>query len=203
MRVNYVKYNKDTGEIRQWGTCGADNLILDPSHKEGDLLVLRGEGTNTTHYVQLPGLVIAQKPPQPSVNHVFDFARRAWVDPRTLDDMKALKWAEIKQARDLAEYGEFVYNDMVFDGDLDAQRRLAGCISLSKSAIAAGEAFQTAFTLSDNTVVTLTAEDFVGIEVAKLQAVATAFSHASALRTQIQGTTSIAQLSLINWNTGL
>lgn len=200
MKIPYVQYTQDTGEIMQWGETTADNPVFTPGYSYRGLLVLSGKGNNATHYVRLTDLVIVEKPIQPSINHVFDYPSSTWVDPRTLADMQALKWAEIKQARDLAEFSEFAYNGMVFDGDVDSQRRLAGYISISKSAIAAGTPFQAVFTLANNTEVVLSAQDFVGIELAKIMAVASAFTQAAALRGQIFATTSIAQVTLIQWN---
>ena len=79
MMVKYVKYLKDTGEIRQWGSTTEDNPIFSPDFVEGDLCVLLGEGTNATHYVQLPDQVIVQKPVQPSPYHVFNYSTAQWV----------------------------------------------------------------------------------------------------------------------------
>lgn len=199
MRVNYIKYNQNTGEIRQWGDCAPDNPILSPSHDEGELKVMVGVGTNTTHYVDLSDLTIKGKPSQPSDNYVFDYVLKEWVDPRSFADMQALKWEDIKKFRDAAEFGPFQYNGMEFDGDVDAQRRLSGYISISKGAIAAEQPFSAVFTLANNTEVLLTAQDFVGIEIAKVSSVAAAFSKAADLRKQIEAAGTLAELNAINW----
>ena len=138
-------------------------------------------------------------PVRPSVHHVFDRLTKQWIDQRTLADFKAAKWAEIKRHRDTAEFATFTYSGMVFDGDLDAQRRLTAYISISKSAIAAGQPFAAKFILANNQVVTLTAQNFVGIELAKVQAVAAAFAHAAALRLQIEAATTAAELDALAW----
>ena len=136
---------------------------------------------------------------RPSQNHRFNYSTKQWEDPRTLEDLQALKWAEIKQARTQAEFGPFIYNGMEFDGDLDAQRRLASYISVSKSAIASGVPFQAEFILADDSVVTLTAQDFVGIEMAKVQQVAAAFAHAVQLRAQIDAATTKEEVEAVVW----
>lgn len=170
---------------------------------EGDLSgnMLEGEtcipGVYSLHYVH-EGLVLPL-PTQPSPHHTFDYTTKQWVDPRTLSDLKAAKWAEIKGCRDTAEFATFTYSGMVFDCDLDAQRRLTAYISISKSAIAAGQPFAVEFILANNQVVTLTAQNFVGIELAKVQAVAAAFEHAAALRKQIEAATTAAELDALVW----
>ena len=138
-------------------------------------------------------------PVRPSVHHVFDRLTKQWIDQRTLADFKAAKWAEIKRHRDTAEFATFTYNGMEFDGDLDAQRRLTAYISISKSAIAAGQPFAAEFILANNQVVMLTAQNFLGIELAKVQAVAAAFAHATALREQIEAATTAAELDAMVW----
>lgn len=70
---------------------------------------------------------------------------------------------------------------------------------MSKSSIAAGQRFEAEFTLANNTNVTLTAQDFVGIELAKVQAVAATFNHASALRAQIDAATTVQEVEAITW----
>ena len=128
-----------------------------------------------------------------------NYTTKQRIDPRTLDDHKSAKWKEIKRQRDVAEFATFTYNNMEFDGDLDAQRRLTAYISVSKSSIAAGQPFEAEFTLANNTNVTLTAQDFVGIELAKVQAVAATFNHASALRAQIDAATTVQEVEDITW----
>lgn len=112
---------------------------------------------------------------------------------------KWVKWNEIKTVRNTEEFGDFPYNGMVFDGDVDSQRRLAGYISVSKTAIQNNTPFTAQFTLADNTEVTLTAEDFVGIEQAKVTQVASVFSIAANLREQINNATSVEAVEIIKW----
>ena len=138
-------------------------------------------------------------PLRPGPNHLFDMGQQAWVDLRTLQDLKAAKWSEIKQARNTAELSNFTYNDKVLNGDLHAQRRLSAYISVSKSALASGTEFSAAFTLADNTETVFTAQDFVGIELAKVQAVAAVFAKGVWLRNQIEQASTDAELDSIAW----
>lgn len=125
----------------------------------------------------------------------------AWVDCRSFEQIKEDALIELKARRDAKEYGPFLYNGMTFDGDLDAQRRLSVLVSAAKSAIAAGHSFTKDFTLADNTVVQLTAEDFVGIEMAKLWQVDAAFQEYRAKKAAIEAATTHAELATgtLNW----
>lgn len=85
----------------------------------------------------------------PSKLHVFNYDTRQWIDPRSLDDIKAQKWEEIKSQRDQLEFGGFEYNSNIYDSDQVSQGRIMG------AAAAAG--VDQVWTLADNTTVELTA----------------------------------------------
>lgn len=189
--MKFTIYDTQTGRVIHGGTADAPQLLAEAGHSvlEGATFV-GGWLSNGTHHAQ---------PVSPSANHVFNWQTKQWQDPRTLQDLKDAQWSAIKQSRDAAELGTFTYNGMVFDGDLNAQRRLAAYISVSKSALAAGEPFSAEFTLADNSLVTLSAQDFVGIELAKVQSVAAVFAHATALRAQIEAASTAAQVAAVVW----
>lgn len=84
----------------------------------------------------------------PQANYIFDYDKREWLDPRSLDEIKAQKWAEIKSQRDQLEFGGFEYEGNVYDSDQVSQGRIMGAASAGKD--------QT-WTLADNTTVDLTA----------------------------------------------
>ena len=191
MNSAFTSYDLATGQVQFSGT--SYNPATMATESMGILLGVAHDGgwlADGVHYPQ---------PARPSAHHTFDWTGKAWIDPRTLQDLKDAKWADIKRARDAAELGPFTYDAMEFDGDLNAQRRLAAYISVSKSALAAGQDFSAEFTLADNTQGTLSALDFVGSELAKVQAVAATFAHASALRAQSEAAQTPAELDAIHW----
>jgi hypothetical protein len=186
-----------SGEIVRSGDC-PDELIAAQAQAEGETsLPCDSDVTWHSHMMTRDGPSL--KPGSPSSHHVFNWQTKQWEDPRNLQDFRDAKWAVIKAARTAAEFGSFTYNGMVFDGDVDAQRRLSGYISVSKGALASGIPFQAAFTLADNTQVLLEAADFVGIELAKMMSVAQAFSHAVALRDQIEAATTPKEVEAVQW----
>ena len=84
----------------------------------------------------------------PSQHHTFDYEIKQWVDPRSLDDIKAQKWAEIKSQRDQLEFGGFEFESNIYDSDQVSQGRIMG---------AASAGIDQTWTLADNTTVDLTA----------------------------------------------
>lgn len=84
----------------------------------------------------------------PSPNHYFDYTTKQWIDPRSLDEIKAQKWTEIKSHRDQLEFGGFEFEGNVYDSDQVSQGRIMG---------AAVAGVDQTWTLANNTTVELTA----------------------------------------------
>src|SRR5690606_13471226 len=80
--------------------------------------------------------------------HIFNYDLKDWIDPRTLDEIKAHKWAEIKSRSDSLEFGGFEFEDGIYDSDQVSQSRIMG---------AAVAGVDQVWTLKDNTTVNLTA----------------------------------------------
>lgn len=87
-------------------------------------------------------------PAQPSPYHIFNYDLKDWIDPRTLDEIKAQKWAEIKVMRDQLEFGGFEFDGGIYDSDQVSQGRIMG---------AAVAGIDQVWTLADNSTVELTA----------------------------------------------
>ena len=83
---------------------------------------------------------------KPSETHIYDYDLKDWVDPRTLDEIKAQKWVEIKSQRDQLEFGGFEFDGGIYDSDQVSQGRIMG---------AASAGVDQAWTLADNTTVEL------------------------------------------------
>lgn len=87
-------------------------------------------------------------PEPPSQHHYFDYEIKQWIDPRSLDEIKAQKWAEIKSQRDQVEFGGFEFDGNIYDSDQVSQGRIMG---------AAAAGIDQTWTLADNTTVELSA----------------------------------------------
>lgn len=87
-------------------------------------------------------------PEPPSLYHYFDYEIKQWVDPRSLDEIKAQKWTEIKFERDQLEFSGFEFEGNTYDSDQVSQGRIMG---------AAAAGVDQTWTLANNTTVELTA----------------------------------------------
>ena len=87
-------------------------------------------------------------PAQPAPYHTFNYTTKQWIDPRTLDEIKAQKWTEIKSQRNQLEFGGFEFDGGIYDSDQVSQGRIMG---------AAAAELDQVWTLADNTTVELSA----------------------------------------------
>lgn len=132
----------------------------------------------------------ASIPKQPSIYHVFDYDLKQWVDPRSLDQIKDQKWSEIKEERETAEYGGFSFLGHIFDSDITSQSRI-----ITASEIGA----DVEWTLKDNSIVSLDAEQLRGLRIALAQHVSNCHSRSRIARQLIYDSESIEQIESIQF----
>lgn len=138
-------------------------------------------------------------PPQPTPNHVFDYSAKQWVDPRTLDEVKAAQWTAIKAARAAHELGGFVWGGSQFDSDQVSQQRIQGAVQLAQLAMAAGQPFEVDWTLADNSTRTLSATDVLQVGMALGGHITAAHTKARALRAAINAATTADAVQTTTW----
>lgn len=136
---------KDTGRF-----VGEINTSNSVEYVTEDLLVEMPPSTNLDYFDIERGWITP--PPPPSSNHMFDYIIKQWIDPRTLDEIKAQKWAEIKSERDRLEFGGFEFDGGIYDSDQVSQGRIMG---------AAAAGMDQVWTLADNTTTYLTTNELV------------------------------------------
>ncbi len=65
-------------------------------------------------------------PEKPSQHHTFDYLSKSWSDMRSLDEVKAYKWEQLKQQRNVLEFGGFEFEGDIYDSDQVSQGRILG-----------------------------------------------------------------------------
>ena len=116
--------------------------------KDGEIFIDMCEAVVSSSYYSFTEKRFIALSDAPSPQHVFDYEIKQWVDPRSLDEIKAQKWAEIKSRRDQLEFGGFEFEGNIYDSDQVSQGRIMG---------AAMSGVDQVWTLADNTVADLTA----------------------------------------------
>lgn len=180
---------------------GVYSVLTGPS-LEGMPAPLSGQLAALTDYSgSLPaywnGESVQAIPDQPSPAHVWNWATKQWI--HSLTEARVQAWDRIKASRDAAEFGTFTWNDHVFDGDSESQRRIQGAAQLAILAQAMGQPFSIDWTLANNAQVALSASDMVGVGSALGQKVSSVHGTARGLREVIQGALTQNQLDAIQW----
>lgn len=113
----------------------------------------------------------------PSSYHVFDYALKHWVDPRTLDEIKSQKWQELKKQRTQIEFDGFEFEGGLYDSDQVSQGRIMG---------AALAGVDQVWTLKDNSTRLLTAAQLQQLYAAMAQHVAQSHERGRIARAAIE-----------------
>ena len=116
--------------------------------KDGEIFIDMCEAVVSSSYYSFTEKRFIALSDAPSPQHVFDYEIKQWIDPRSLDEIRAQRWAEIKSQRDQLEFGGFEFEGNVYDSDQVSQGRVMG---------AALAGVDQVWTLADNTTVELSA----------------------------------------------
>lgn len=85
----------------------------------------------------------------------------------TIKELAEAKWQEIKTARDAAEQAGCPYMGKAIDSDQLSVQRVSIAVQAAQAAIGAGaENFTIDWTMQDNTITTMTAEQVIGMSAA-------------------------------------
>ena len=138
-------------------------------------------------------------PPSPSSEHVFDYATKTWVDPRTLLQLKDAKWEDIKLARDAAIHAPLATPYGMFDADAASGFKITQAVLLANNLTDMGQPVEIDFTLADNSTVTLSASQMIQVGLLLGGREQQLRARATAIRVQIYAATSQTQLDAMGW----
>jgi len=118
----------------------------------------------------------------------------------TLDTAKAVKWAEIKAIRDQLECGGFDLGGVGrFDSDEESRNKIIGASLAAKIARDAGQPYAIAWTLADNKVARLDADEIIGAGFAMLAHLNEIHQRSRALYVEIQAAEDAETVVSIAW----
>ena len=116
---------------------------------DGEMFIDVREAINCASYYDFDAKRFIALEPAPFQYHTFDYTTKQWIDQRSLDEIKAQKWAEIKSQRDRLEFGGFEFEGNIYDSNQVSQGRIMG---------AAVAGMDQTWTLANNATVELTAQ---------------------------------------------
>ena len=118
---------------------------------------------------------------------------------KTLEELKDSAWQRFKTQRDTLEQSGVPYLNKVIDSDPVSVQRIAIAVQAAQAAISAGVEFTLDWTCADNTVLTMTAEQVVGMSVALAQYSDSLHQTARGLRERIEKAETVEELAAIVW----
>lgn len=116
-----------------------------------------------------------------------------------METTKRNKRMEIKRARDKQEFGTFTFEGNVFDSNQISQQRIGLAVQEAMFCMSAGLPFSKDWTLEDNSVVTLDAQQMIGVALAMGQHIGYAHTHSRQLRAAVEAATTAEEVEAINW----
>lgn len=90
--MNYTIFDTATGQIKNVISCPADMVSL--QFDKATHAAIEGSFDDSSYYVQA-GVPVAM-PQKPTPRHVFDYATKQWIDPRTPET----EWPLVRAERD-------------------------------------------------------------------------------------------------------
>ena len=123
-----------------------------------------GLGTNSTFYQSIGMTEMEVEQAYDGSWYLLGFAPQ-----KSLDELKQAKRDEINQARDNAEQGGFLYLGKIFDSDPISCLRIALASQTALISMQSQTEFSVEWTCQDNSKITLSAEQTVGMSVALTQ----------------------------------
>lgn len=153
----------------------------------------------------VPPVVVDYIPPEPASTDLFTWAWdtviKRWVKVPTLAARRLQKWESIKAAREIAIDAPLATPYGTFDSYAEARGNITDAVLLAQTLTSIGQPVAIAYTLADNSVVTLDLAKIVTVGLllgSKVQAVR---GTATALRNLIDAATTAAAIEAIQWPT--
>lgn len=172
--IRYATYDPATGAIIRVGHCQPGDLALQAP------CVVSDDADDTAHYIH-NGQVL-DLPPRPSRLHSWGGHGIGWVDLRSIEDMRRSAWEQVKIERAEQEAAPFDCLGHTFDAD---QARLMGAAIDAMLAKAAGQTWEQQWTLTNNTMVALSADEMILVARTLKERVSALWTASQAMREQI------------------
>lgn len=176
--------------MKYFGTFTPDGWL------DGLFTIANAAPTDSQLGIPLP--TWADLPPRPSTDARVRMVAGAlvWQDPRTLDQIKASKWADIKAERTRREAATFAFGAYVLDSN---PVNLAGAALDALLAKQNSEVYSQPWVLTNNTVVAFSADQMIAAARAGKAYIAALWVTSQTLRGQIFAAQDAAAVAAVVW----
>lgn len=195
---HYYVYQSQTGRIVKSGCCQEEVLPLMAS--AGEAVVELESPLPPSQYHDLVTGSLMTLGPQPSASHVWDWTSRSWqVD---LVVAREARWTEMKLARQEAIDAPLVTAYGTFDSDPEARDNIAKTaqgVQTFAGSLAPTQLPTVDFTLWDDSVVTLTAQEMIQVAKLLFEKTQAAYARGRQVREAIDFAGSAEAIESVTW----
>lgn len=163
--------------------------LIEFQKQQGNTVVEAPEDFNYESYYDYADQTLKPKGPRPRDDSLFDFNKKSWIDPRSLEQVKEDKWNQLKKERNFLEFSTFTYNDNVYDSDQVSQGRIMG---------AALAGVDQVWTTADNSIVSLTGAELLELYQALQAHVASVHERSRIARLAVEEATTKEEVESIS-----
>lgn len=194
--MKYALYQTN-GRITSTLSCREEDLPhnIDCNKAAG---AIETDVLNTADYFAADGELI-RKSAKPSSIHEFDYNTKTWIDPRSLDEVRAQRWSAIKAQRDQAQLEIVVTRYGAVNAGAEARAAVSRLAASVASVSIADPGYQVQFTLANDSYVMLDANGLVEVDAAMFLAEQAIRARANTLRLRIQQAQGPAEIERVRW----
>jgi hypothetical protein len=188
----FTTVDRTTGEVLSAG------LADDPSAlSSDDVQVLMEQAPPNAYWY---GGAWVARPPRPSASHVWNWGAHEWRDPRTLEDIKAVKRQQINAARLFANRSQFSHQGKAIACDQLSRSDIDGVNGFVATNGALPPSFPGAWKCIDNTFLMVPdVAAWNALYASMVNQGAQNFLRSEALKAQIDAAASPGDLASIRW----
>jgi hypothetical protein len=137
---------------------------------------------------------VTEIPERPAPFMEFNYNKKVWIDPRSLEKAKIDKWVSVKKERDKKYREPFLFNGSLFQPDIQTIMAKAQVAQLDLAS------FSQSWVTADNHVVTLNGDDMIGMGLAIDARNSDVFVKSQQLRALIETAITNEQVDAITWD---
>jgi Domain of unknown function (DUF4376) len=186
------------GRVVCVASCSVDEIDNYVALNSGSMYVVGGGSPDGRYFADG---VFHPIPDKAHDSHVFDYVEKRWIDPRTLQELKAAQRAVIKQARQVAITAPLLTPYGVVDADKDSPIKITQSVLLANNLTAMNLPVEIEFTLADNTTVILDAAQMVTVGLTLALREQSVRGKATALQAQIEAAQTPEEVEAVVWVT--
>lgn len=135
--------------------------------------------------------------PNPGPAYRWDVTSESWIPD--IPKAKADKLQQLKTTRNQKESGGFTWDSSVFDSDPISQIRIQGGVSLAQIAAGGALPFTIDWTLKNNTIRTLSAQDMIQVGLSLAYHITSTHDQYRSLKNQVDTATTVESVNSVVW----